>query len=91
MRNDFNIEARIMSARKKRVAINNFWINQYVDTYSKYLILRAIPMNLLLWGYEAWSLCAALKNKLEVFRHHHSRQILKISMFQVKDDHIHQA
>jgi hypothetical protein len=26
------------------------WYNQHVDTYSKYLIFRAIQMNLLLWG-----------------------------------------
>ena len=76
---------------KQRGYLKTFWENPHVDTYSKYLILRAIPVKLILWGCEAWSLCATLKNNLEVFIQHHSRRILKISFFQVKYDHIHRA
>jgi hypothetical protein len=43
-------------------ALSKFWYNQHVDTYSK-IIFRAIPMNLLLWGCEAWSLQQSLLAK----------------------------
>ena len=46
-------------------------------------------MNLLLWGCETWSMRKALSNKLEVFLHQNIRQILRISMFQVKDERLH--
>jgi hypothetical protein len=51
--------------------------------YNKYLLFRAIPMNLLLWGCETWSLQQSLLDKLEVFLHKSIRRILKISMFRV--------
>ena len=47
-------------------------------------------MNLLFWGGEALLLSTTLKNKLEVFSKRHSRRILRISMFQVKDGRIRQ-
>ena len=48
-------------------------------------------MRLFLWGYEAWLINSTLNKKLEVFLPCHSRQILKISFFQVKADHIRRA
>ena len=39
-----------MSAKKSMGAIKCFWDNPHVDTYSKYMIFRAIMMKLLLWG-----------------------------------------
>jgi hypothetical protein len=61
-----------------------------IDTYSysKYLIFWAIPMNLLLWGCEAWSLQQSLQDKLEVFLTQNVQQILCISMYQVKKERI---
>ena len=85
----FVVEARIIFATKAMVDIKIFWYNKHVDVYSKYLIFQAILMNLLLWGGEAWLLPATLKNKIELFLQHHSIWIFKISMFQVKYNHIH--
>jgi len=50
-------------------ALKEVWRNQHLDIYSKYLLFRAIPMNLLLWGCETWSLQQSLLNNLEVFLH----------------------
>ena len=80
-----------MYATKAMGALKIFRENSHVDTCSKYIIFRAFPTKLLLWGCKAWSLCATLKNNLEVFLQCHLRRILKISMSQVKEDHIHRA
>ena len=56
LRDDYDIKSRIAAATKVFGALTKFWYNQHVDTYSKYLIFQAIPMNLLLWECEAWSL-----------------------------------
>ena len=69
-------------------ALARFWDNHHVDMYSKYMILRAIPCNLLLWGCESWALLTTLLNKLEVFIHWGIRRILRIKMGQVGELHI---
>ena len=69
LRDDFDVESRISSASASMGALKNFWDNPHVDLYSKYLLFRAIPMNLLLWGCETWSLRQVLLNKVEVFLH----------------------
>jgi hypothetical protein len=51
-----DIKSRIAAATEAFGALTKFWYNQHVDTYSKYLIFQAIPMNLLLWRCIAWSL-----------------------------------
>ena len=48
-------------------ALKNVWNSPHLDIWSKYLLFCAIPMNLLLWGCETWSMRKALANKLEVF------------------------
>jgi hypothetical protein len=53
---DANIEARLAAANQSMGALKEVWRNPHLDTYSKYLLFRAIPMNLLLWGCENWSL-----------------------------------
>ena len=49
-------KSRIAAATKAFGALTKFWYSRHLDTHSKYLIFRAIPMNLLLWGCESWSL-----------------------------------
>ena len=68
LRDDFDIESRISSASASMGALKNFWDNPHVDLYSK-ILFQAIPMNLLLWGCETWSLRQVLLNKVEVFLH----------------------
>ncbi len=55
-------------------------------TWSKYLLFRAIPMNLLLWGCEALSMGKSLLDKLEIFLHCNIRQILCVTTTRVKEE-----
>ncbi len=68
--------------------LKEVWRNPHLDTYRKYLLFRAILMNLLLWGCKNWSLRQALHRKLEVFLHCSIRKILHISIVQVQERHI---
>ena len=56
LRNDDDITARIASAMAAMGALKEVWRNPHLDAYNKYLLFRAIPMNLLLWGDKTWSL-----------------------------------
>ena len=87
LRDDYDIQNRVLNASKAMGALKNFWDNPHVDLYSKFLI-RAIPLNLLLWGCETWSMRKQLMDKLEVFVHRSCRRILHITMTQVKDERI---
>ena len=88
LRDDHDIERRIGAANASMGALSNFWKDHHVDMYSKYMIFRAIPCNLLLWGCESWALRQTLLNKLEVFLHRSIRSILNINMVQVRERHI---
>ena len=79
---------RLNRDRRKMGALNHFWSDQAVDDHSKYLIFRAIPCNLLLWGCESWALCKATLKKLEVFLHRNIQKILGITITQVIDERI---
>ena len=87
----FDVEARIVYDTKAMGNLKSFWDNPHVDTYIKYLAFQDILNNLLLWRCEAWLLCTTLETNLGVLLQRHSRRILKISISQVKDDHIHWA
>ena len=69
-------------------ALNHFWADPAVDDFSKYLIFRAIPCNLLLWGFESWAIREATMKKLEVFLHRNIQKILKIDISQVIEERI---
>ena len=88
LRDDANIEARLAAANQSMGALKEVWRNPHLDTYSKYLLFRAIPMNLLQWGCEYWSLRQDLLQRLEVFLHRGIRRILHISITQVQEDRI---
>jgi len=88
LRDDYDIESRIAAASQSMGALKNVWNNPHMEIYSKYLLFRAIPMNLLLWGCETWSLRQVLLNKLEVFLHRSIRRILGVPMSQVKEERI---
>ena len=68
--------------------MSKLWNDDHVDTYSKYLLFRAIPCNLLLWGCKIWALRKSLLASLEVFLHRGIRKILKVKMCQVFEQHI---
>jgi hypothetical protein len=86
--NDDNNKARLAAASQSLGALKKEWRKQHLDTYSKYLLFHAIPMNLLLWGCENWSLRQDLLRYLEVFLHQSVQQILHISIIDVREQHL---
>ena len=80
LQDDYDINKRISQASSAMGALNHFWSDRTVENYSKYLIFRAIPINLLLWGSESWSLRETTLSKLEVFLHQSIRKILRIDI-----------
>ena len=48
LRDDFDIDLRIKRAGQAMGALKHFFNNEHVDTYTKHLIFKAIPLNLLL-------------------------------------------
>ena len=88
LRDDDDITARIASATAAMGALKDVWRNPHLDIYNKYLLFRAIPMNLLLWGAETWSLRKTQLDQLEVFLHRSIRRILQISISTVKEERI---
>ena len=71
--------------------MSKIWEDDHVYLYSKYLLFRAIPCNLLLWLCESWALRKTFLDFLEVFLHKGIRRILRIKMSQVIDRHIENA
>jgi hypothetical protein len=69
LRNDDYITARIAAANASTGALKHVWRNPHLNVYNKYLLFRATPMNLLLWGAEIWLLQKSQLDKLEVFLH----------------------
>jgi hypothetical protein len=69
--------------------LKEVWRNPHLNVYNKYLLFRAIPMNLLLWGAETWLLRKSQLDKLEVFLHRSIRRILQISMSKVREQRLH--
>ena len=63
--------------------MSKIWDDNHIDTYSKYLLFRAISCNLLLWGCEIWALRKSLLASLKVFLHRGLRRILKVKTCQV--------
>jgi hypothetical protein len=81
-----NITARFASAIASMGPLKEIWQNPHLDIYNKYLLFRAILMNLLLWGAETWSLCKLQLDPLEVFLHRSIHWILQISISKVQED-----
>ena len=79
---------RIAAANASMDATSKVWDDDNVDTYSKHLLFKAIPCNLLLGGCESWALRKSLLASIEVFLHRGIRRILKIRMSEVTEQHI---
>ena len=85
---DHDVAKRIASANASTGAMSAFWDENHVDVYSKFIIFRAIPCNLLLWGYEIWALRQTLSGALEVLLHRSVRRIIQIKMRHVIEHRI---
>jgi hypothetical protein len=83
---NYDVKKCVTAATQAMGALKNVWNSPHLDIWSKYLLFRAIPMNLLLWGCKTWSMQKTLSNKLEVFLHRNIWRILCISMFHVKEE-----
>jgi hypothetical protein len=68
--------------------LKEIWRNPHLNIYNKYLLFHAIPMNLLLWGAETWSLRKTQLDQFEIFLHRSIHRILQILMTKVKEDQI---
>jgi hypothetical protein len=88
LRDDEDIAARLAAANASMGRLKEVWRNPHLDIYQKYLLFRAVPMNLLLWGAETWSLRKSHLDKLEVFLHRSIRRILQISMTNVREQRL---
>ncbi len=88
LRDNDDIKVRIAGAMAAMGALKEVWRNPHLDMFNRYLLFRAIPMNLLLWGAETWSLRKTQLDQLEVFLHRSIRCILQISMSRVKEERI---
>jgi hypothetical protein len=75
---DYNTEQCVTAATQSMGTLKNVWNSPHLDIWSKYLLFCAIPMNLLLWGFETWSMRKSLSNKLEVFLHQNIQCILQV-------------
>jgi hypothetical protein len=53
---NYDIKKRVTAATQSTGALKNVCDSPHLDIWSKYLLFRAIPMNLLLWGCETWSM-----------------------------------
>jgi hypothetical protein len=89
LRNNNDITPRLAAATASMGKLKEVWSNPHLDVYNKYLLFRAIPMNLLLWGAETWSLRKLKLVKLEVFLHCSIRRILHILMTKVHKQRLH--
>ena len=85
---DHDITKRIAADNASMGAMSKVWYDDNVDMYSKYLLFKAIPCNLLLWGWESWALRKSILASLEVFLHRGIRRMLKIRMSEVIKQHI---
>ena len=65
LRDDDDITSRLAAANASMGKLNKIWRNPHLNAYNKYLLFCAIPMNLLLWGAETWSLRKSLLDKLD--------------------------
>jgi hypothetical protein len=73
---DFDIKNQVTATTQSMGALKNVWNSPHLDIWSKYLLFQAIPMNLLLWRCETWSMQKPLANTLEVFLHRNIQRIL---------------
>ncbi len=85
---DYDIGQQLTAANQSMGASKSMWDSPHLEIWSKYLLFCAIPMNILLWGCETWSMQKSLLDKLEVFLHCNICRILQVLMFKVKEERI---
>ena len=85
---DKALEMRKAAMTKAIGSLKVFFDRKEVCLRSKYLIFMTIPINYLLWGCESWALCKRHLNMLQSFVNRKIRRILKLTMWDVKEQRI---
>ena len=88
LHDDHDDAKRLPAANASMGAISKIWDDNHVNTYSNYILFRAIPCNIILWRCESWALRMYLLASLKVFLYRGIIRILKIKMCQFIDRHI---
>ena len=93
LRDNHDLVKIIASMNASTGEMADFWDDDHVNVYSKYLIFCAIPCNLRLWVCESWALRLTLLDAHEVFLHRSVRRILRIEVrhvieHQIKNEHV---
>jgi hypothetical protein len=83
-----DIKKRKSKASQAMGLLSNIWRNQFIELKTKHSFFLAIPINLLLWGCEAWALKESDFDRLDTFFHRSIRRILGINMMKVREERI---
>ena len=85
---DKDIEMRIAAFIKSTGGLKVFFDRKEVRLQSKFMVFMALPINFLLWGCESWAVCKYHLNKLQSAINLQIRRILKLTMWDVKEQRI---
>ena len=83
-----DVKCRMSKAPKVMGALKDVWDAREVPLSSKVKLHQAIPINLLSWGRNNWSVNQNDTQLLEAFHHKSIRRILGINMTRVMDKEI---
>ena len=67
LKDDFDISKQIAKAFQCMGMLKYVWVDPHIDLYSKYLFFIVMPLNLLLWGCEAWAIKQTAFDNINVF------------------------
>lgn len=62
--------------------------NKLIDIKTRGMMCKVLVLNVLLWGYESWTLTQEHRRQLEAFHHYCLRRILNITIYDVMEQHI---
>ncbi len=79
---------RIAAFIKSTGGLKVFFDRKEVRLQSKFMVFMALPINFLLWGCESWAVCKYHLNKLQSAINLQIRRILKLTMWDVKEQRI---
>ena len=69
LKDDVDISKQITKAFQCMGILKYVWVDPHIDLYSKYLFFIAMPLNLLLWGYEASAIKQTAFDDINFFLH----------------------
>jgi Reverse transcriptase (RNA-dependent DNA polymerase) len=88
LRDDNEISTRIKKANSQFGSLKSVLLGKTLHLHTKINLFNAIIINTVLWGCESWTVSKASENQLISFQHKSLRRILKISIYEVVENHI---